>query len=112
MPFRLKPRIFPEIVSATVALSDAITRLGPQTPAANLVFEAASGVGCDAADVRKRTEPANPAPRVAMPPRKERRSLKAGPDSRFGFFDIVPSSDFRLSNGAVLDALSPVFSSC
>jgi hypothetical protein len=36
---------------------------------------------------------------------KERRSLKAGPDSRFGFFDVVPASDFSLSNGAILDAL-------
>jgi hypothetical protein len=106
MPFRLKPRIFPEVVSATVAVSEAITRLRPQTPAANLVFEAASVGGCDAADVRKITEPANPAPRVAIPPMKERRSLKAGgPDSRFGFFDVVPASDFSLSNGAILDAL-------
>src|SRR5438105_4115440 len=105
MPFRLKPRIFPEVVSATVTVSEAITKLRPQTPAANLVSEAASLGGCDAAEVRKMAEPANPAPRVAIPPMKERRSLKADPDSRFAFFDVVAASDFRLSNGAILDAL-------
>jgi hypothetical protein len=36
---------------------------------------------------------------------KERRSLEAGPDSRFGFFDMAPASDLNLSNGAILDAL-------
>jgi hypothetical protein len=50
------------------------------------------------------TGPASPA-RVAIPPMKERRSLEAGPDSRFGFFDMAPASDLNLSNGAILDAL-------
>ena len=54
----------------------------------------------------KITEPANPAPSVAIAPIKERRPLKADPDSRFsGFFDVVPASHLRLSNGAILDLL-------
>ena len=40
----------------------------------------------------KITEPANPAPRVAIAPIKERRSLNAGPDSRFSrFSDAIPT---------------------
>ena len=103
-PFRLKPRTFPAVVSATVSASEAITKPRPQPPAANLVFEGGSGVGCDAAVAGKTTEPANPAPKVAMRPMKERRSLKADPDSRFcSFFDVVPASHLRLSNAARLD---------
>jgi hypothetical protein len=37
-PFRLNPRIFPAVVSATVASSEAMTVLCPQTLAADLVF--------------------------------------------------------------------------
>src|SRR6266700_1002739 len=85
-PFRLKPRIFPEVVSATVAASEAITRLRPQPPVADFVVEGGSGMGRDSAVARKITEPAKPAPKVAMRPTKERRSLKAGLDSRFGSF--------------------------
>src|ERR1700757_947989 len=85
-PFRLKPRIFPEVVSATVAASEAITRLRPPPPVADFVFEGESGMGCDSAVARKITEPAKPAPRGAMRPMKERRSLKAGLDWRFGSF--------------------------
>jgi hypothetical protein len=86
MPFRLKPRILPAVVSATVAASEAITTLRPQPPVADFVFEGGSGMGCDSAVARKITEPAKPAPKVAMRPMKERRSLKAGLDSRFGSF--------------------------
>jgi len=103
-PFRLNPRIFPAVVSTTVAASDAMTVLRPQPPVVDFVFEAASGMGCDSAVARKITEPAKPAPKVAMRPMKERRSLKAGLDSRFGsFFKVVPASRLRLSNGAILD---------
>jgi len=38
-------------------------------------------VACAIAVVGKMTEPASPAPRVAMPPMKERRPLEAGADS-------------------------------
>jgi hypothetical protein len=37
-PFRLNPRIFPALVSATVAASEAMTVLGPQTLAPDFVF--------------------------------------------------------------------------
>src|SRR5437879_4902915 len=94
-PFRLKPRIFPAVVSATVAASEAMTRLRPP-PVADFVFEGGSGMGFDTAGDRKMTEPAKPAPKVAMPPMKERRSLKAGLDSRFGSsFKVVPASHLR-----------------
>jgi hypothetical protein len=90
-PFRLKPRIFPAVVSATVAASEAITRLRPPSATVDFVFDGGSGMGFDTAGDRKMTEPAKPAPKVAMRAMKERRSLKAGPDLRFGsFFNIVP----------------------
>jgi len=61
-------------------------------------------MGNDSAVARKITEPAKPAPKVAMRPMKERRSLKAGLDSRFdSFFKVVPASRLRLSNRAILD---------
>jgi len=61
-------------------------------------------MGFDTAGDRKITEPAKPAPKVAMPPMKERRSSKACLDSRFGsFFKAVPASPLRLSKGAILD---------
>jgi hypothetical protein len=102
-PFRLKPRIFPAVVSATVAASQAMTRLRPP-PVAHFAFEGGSGTGFDTAGDRKMTEPAKPAPKVAMPPMKERRSLKAGLDWRFGsFFNVAPLSSLRLPNGAILD---------
>src|ERR1700730_113414 len=106
-PFRLKPRIFPAVVSATVAASEAITKPRPQPSVTDFIFEGASVMGCDTALARKMTEPANPAPKVAMPPIKERRCLNADPDSRFcGFFDVVPASHLRLSNGAILGSSS------
>jgi len=38
------------------------------------------------------TEAANPAPRVAIVPIKDRRFLNADPDSRFSrFFDVIPT---------------------
>lgn len=80
-PFRLKPRIFPAVVSATVAASEAMTVLRPQPLVVDFVFWGASGVGCAIAVVGKITEPANPAPRVAMPLMKERRPLEAGANS-------------------------------
>src|ERR1700732_458613 len=90
-PFRLNPRIFPAVVSATVAASEAMTVLRPQTLAADFVFLSASGVGCANAVAGKMTEPANPAPRVATAPIKERRSLNAGAELRFPrFFDVIP----------------------
>ena len=80
-PFRLKPRIFPAVVSATVAASETMTVLLPQPLAVDFVFGGASGVGCTIAVVGKMTELANPAPRVAMLPMKERRLLEAGANS-------------------------------
>src|ERR1700680_2394198 len=89
-PFRLKPRIFPAVVSATVAVSEAMTVLGPQPVAADFVFGGASGVGCASAVAGKIAEPANPAPKVAIAPIKERRCLNADPASRFNF-DVIPT---------------------
>jgi len=37
-PFRLNPRIFPAVVSATVAASEAMTVLRPQPLAADFIF--------------------------------------------------------------------------
>jgi hypothetical protein len=90
-PFRLNPRIFPAVVSASVAASEAMTVLCPLTPVVDFVFEGGTDMGCDSAVARKNTEPAKPAPKVAMRPMKERRSLKAGLDSRFGSFFKVRS---------------------
>jgi hypothetical protein len=73
-----------------------MTVLCPQPLAADLVFEAGSVVGSADTLVGKMTEPANPAPRVAMAPIKERRSFNADPDSRFGrFFDVIPTPTCR-----------------
>ena len=91
-PFRLKPRIFPAVVSATVAASELMTVLRPQPVAADFVFGGASGVGCANAVAGMIAEPASPAPKVAMAPIKERRSLNADPDSRLRrFFDVIPT---------------------
>src|ERR1700674_207207 len=96
--FRLNPRIFPAVVSATVAASEAMTVLCPQTLAADFVFLSASGVASAKAVAGKMTEPANPAPRVAIAPIKERRSLNADPDSRFRrFFDVIPNPHLSFS---------------
>jgi hypothetical protein len=72
MPFRLNPRIFPAVVSATVAASEAITTVRPQAPVTNSVFGDAPAAGCAIALLGKMTEPAIPAPKVAKPPTKER----------------------------------------
>jgi len=80
-PFRLKPRIFPAFVSATVAAAEAMTVLLPQPLAADSVFGGASRGGCAIAVVRKMTELANLAPKVVMPPMKKRRPLEVGADS-------------------------------
>src|SRR4029077_3041251 len=91
-PFRLNPRIFPAVVSATVSASEAVTVLCPQTLPEDFVFLPASGVGCANAVAGTTTEPANHAPRVAIAPIKERRSLNADPDSRLStFFDAIPA---------------------
>jgi hypothetical protein len=91
-PFRLNPRIFPAVVSATVATSEAMTVPRPRTFAAGLVSLLAFGVASANAVAGKITEPANPAHRVAIAPIKERRSLNACPDLRFRrFFDVIPS---------------------
>src|SRR5258708_2650744 len=71
MPFRLNPRIFPAVVSATVAASEAITTVRPQV-VTNSVFGDAPAAGCAIALLGKMTEPAIPAPKVAKPPTKER----------------------------------------
>src|ERR1700737_1920645 len=85
-PLRLKPRIFPAVVSATVAASEAMTLLHPQPLAADFAFGGASGAGCAIAVVDKMPDPANPAPKVAMPRTKDRRSLEKGVNWLFNFF--------------------------
>jgi hypothetical protein len=85
----LNPRIFPAVVSATVAASEAMTVLRPQPVAADFVFGGASGVGCANAVAGMIAEPANPAPKVAMAPIKERRSFNTDPESQFNF-DVIP----------------------
>ncbi len=62
MPLRLKPRIFPVVVSATVEASEAVTALRAQLPVAGLVVEGDSGPDRDSAVARKMTEPAKPPP--------------------------------------------------
>src|SRR5438067_10941977 len=89
-PFRLNPRIFPAVVSATVAASEAMTVLRTQTLAADFVFLRASGVGCPNPVAGKIAEPANPAPKVAIAPIKERRFVSSDPDPRRRFCDVIP----------------------
>src|SRR5258708_25283841 len=68
-----------------------MTVLRAQMLAADFVFLSAAGVASANAVAGKITEPANPAPRVAIAPIKERRSLIAGPDSiSRRFFDVIP----------------------
>src|SRR6266404_8591733 len=86
MPFRLNPRIFPAVVSATVAASEAITTPRPQPPVANSVFGDAPAAGCDVAPLGKMTELAIPAPRVAKPPTKERLPSEKGANRLLGSF--------------------------
>jgi hypothetical protein len=74
-PFRLNPRIFPAVVSATVAASEAMTVLRSHALVADFIFWGASGVDCANTVAGKMAEPASPAPRVAIAPIKERRSL-------------------------------------
>jgi hypothetical protein len=64
--------------------------LCPQTLAADFAFLGASGVGCAKAVAGKTTEPAMPAPKLTIAPRKDRRPLNADPDSRFGTsFNVI-----------------------
>ena len=66
-------------------------------------------MGCETALDGRMAEPANPAPKVAMPLMKERRPLIADADSRFGgLFGVVPAIHLRLSNGAIFG--SPLWS--
>src|SRR5579864_8991683 len=92
-PFRLNPRIFPAVVSATVAVSEAMTVLRSHALAADFIFWGASGVDCANTVAGKMAEPASPAPRVAIAPIKERRSLNAKSDLGFArFFDVILAS--------------------
>jgi len=77
-PFRLNPRIFPALVSATVAASEATTVLLAQPLTVDFVLAGAFGLSCAITALGKMTEPVNPAPRVAMLPMKQRRPLEAG----------------------------------
>src|SRR6266853_154185 len=86
MPFRLNPRIFPAVVSATVTASEAITTVRPQAPVTNSVFGDAPAAGCAIALLGKMTELAIPAPRVAKPPTKERLPLEKGANRLLGSF--------------------------
>src|SRR6266849_10325660 len=86
MLFRLNPRIFPAVVSATVAASEAITTPRPQPPAANSVFGDAPAAGCVLALLGRMTEPATPAPRVAKPLIKERLPSEKGANRLPEFF--------------------------
>jgi hypothetical protein len=69
---RLHPRIFPAVVSTTVAVSDAITTPRSQLP--EDAFEGLSGAssGWPFAVSGRRTELESPAPNAAMPPTKDR----------------------------------------
>src|SRR5258708_36559508 len=78
MPFRLNPRIFPAVVSATVPASEAIITPRRQPPFTNSVFVDASAAGCPMTLLGRMAEPAIPAPRVAKPPKKKRLPLEKG----------------------------------
>jgi hypothetical protein len=104
MPFRLNPRIFPAVVSATVAASEAITTPRPQPPVANSVFGDAPVAGCAITLLGRMTEPATPAPTVTKPPKKERLSLEKGANRSLesfctGGFFIKLSLAHPASNG-------------
>jgi hypothetical protein len=82
----LNPRIFPAVVSATVAASEAITTPRPQPPVTNSVFGDGPAAGCAIALLGKMTEPAIPAPKVAKPPTKERLPSEKGANRLLEFF--------------------------
>ena len=54
------------VVSATVEASEAVTALRAQPLVASLVVEGDSGPDRDSAVARKMTEPAKPAPKLAV----------------------------------------------
>src|SRR5580692_8728505 len=80
-PSRLKPRIFPALVSTTVEASEAMTLARPQGAAPD------SGLRCSAfADsainfVDAPAEPARPTENAAMPPRMARLPGEVGVES-------------------------------
>jgi hypothetical protein len=101
-PFRLKPRIFPAVVSATVAVSEAITKPPPHSPVTDFVLGGASVMGSETALAGRMAKLAKPAPKVAMPLMKERRPLNAEAGSRFGgLFDFIFALHLRLFAGAI-----------
>jgi hypothetical protein len=85
-PFRLNPRIFPAVVSATVAASEAMTMLRPQPLAAGSVFGRAFAADCVTAVLGRMMELANPTPKVAMPPTNARLPLEGSVNCFFDFF--------------------------
>jgi hypothetical protein len=87
-PFRLNPRIFPAVVSATVAASEAMTRLRPQPPAAGSAFGGAFAADRGIAVLGRMMELANPAPKVAMLPTNERLPLEGKFNWFFDFFSM------------------------
>src|SRR6266853_5163021 len=78
MPFRLNPRIFPALVSTTVASSEARTLLRPQggcgSCSAPLAAAGDGGSGLEDAIA----VPASPAHDAAIPPKNLLRSLEIG----------------------------------
>jgi hypothetical protein len=75
-----------------------MTVLRSHALAADFIFWGASGADGANTVAGKMAEPASPAPRVAIAPIKERRSLNADPDSRFsGFFDVIPTLESFLA---------------
>src|SRR5260370_23539569 len=112
MPFRLNPRIFPAVVSATVAASEAITTPRPQPAVINSVFGDGPAAGYAIALLGKMTEPVIPAPKVAKPPTKERLPSAKGVNRLPDFFCtggvfIKLSSGYPASNKSSNPATVP-----
>jgi len=72
-PFLLNPRIFPALVSATVAASEAMILLGKQGAAEGCGLDGAAAALSASRLAGAAVEPANPAQDAAMPPRRARR---------------------------------------
>src|SRR6202140_2349131 len=94
-PPRLKPRIFPVVVSATVAGSEAMTVEDPQPPAVDFVFGGPSVVSCAIAAAGRMFGPPNPTAILAMLPMNERLPLEASVRSRF---NLLLTSLFNISS--------------
>jgi hypothetical protein len=93
-PFRLNPRIFPALVSTTVASSEATTLLRPQGSAAGCVLDGVAVADDTRGFFGARAEAVIPAHDAAIPASKVRLPLEKGAAE---FLDTVERDCFSNS---------------